>query len=79
MEVDSYENDGNIKTLPFASKSVLFRYKVFTNKTNYTDLVLTKKFILYEIKNNNILLSCDLSNTALKGTLNCTLIRNVFI
>lgn len=51
----------------FPSKSIVFRYKAFTGKTTYTELLLTKKSLLYETKNNNILAICDLSRTDLKG------------
>lgn len=45
----------------------LFSCRVYTSRAQYTDLMLTKGPILYEMKSKHILTSCDLSNTVLKG------------
>lgn len=45
----------------------LFSCRVYTHRSQHTDLMLTKGPIMYELKNKHILTSCDLSNTILKG------------
>lgn len=56
-------------------KNALFRCEIYTSRFECSEFLLTTNLILYEIKGNNILSSCDLSSTSLKGKIrseNCS-------
>lgn len=67
MEIDEVSESECVPTN--LHRFSLFNCRVCTSKTQYTDLMLTKGPILYEMKSKHILTSCDLSNTVFKGNI----------
>lgn len=64
MEIDEMTDENMPSNL---HRFALFTCRAYSNRTQYTDLMLTKGPIIYELKGKHILTSCDLTITVLKG------------
>lgn len=64
MEID---DDCNNEIPDNLRNYTIYSCKIYTNKRQCSEIILTTGSILYEVKSKHILTSCDLSNSILKG------------